>query len=392
MRRIVALAWLNLLQLIRNPTEVVAVIGLPLALTMVFGSAFANVEGKPARVPFVDEDRSVYARQVLTLLEAEPSFEVDEMDRAEAERLVSEQDVAAAVIVPADYASDVEAGKAEIEMVVDPASDSAFGIQAVVQGIAVRMSANAAAASAIRSVRQDPSADFDELYRTADGFWEPEPPVSVEGQMVVATAVRGDSVQASGITQSSAGFTVFFIMFVTFGGAGAILEEREQGTLRRLLITPTRKGTLLSGKITGIVLTAVVQTLILTTVGATVFGVPWGEQWLANAVILFSYILAVTGLAVLISTVVRSRDQFSGAAPIFSTGLAMLGGCFWPLDIVGPTMQTIAKLTPTGWAMIGLTDVLARNHGLETAWTSVTVLLLFAAVTLGLGARMLKWE
>jgi ABC-2 type transport system permease protein len=253
------------------------------------------------------------------------------------------------------------------------------------------MSSNVGAANAVIEIKAG-GKRFPELYKIADAFWEPEPPVSVKGQTVIASDVRGESVQASGTTQSSAGMAVFFIMFVTFGGAGAILEEREQGTLRRLLVTPTAKGTLLSGKIIGIVLTASLQTLILTAAGQLIFGVPWGRQWLANAIILFCYILAVTGLAVLVSTVVRSRDQFAGASPIFSTGLAMLGGCWWSLDIISPFMQNVAKATPTGWAMTGLTDVLARNHGLEAAWLPAAVLLGFAIVTLGLGARLLKWE
>jgi ABC-2 type transport system permease protein len=391
MRRIIALAWLNMLQLLRNPSEVVALIALPLVLTMVFGSAYANVEGKPSRLPLVDEDGTEYAAEVRALLEEEPSFAVQPMGREEAQTAVAEGDVSVAVIIPKGFGDAVEAGDAEIQTLVDPASESAFAVTAVVQGIAVRMSGNAAAAGAIMSL--SPGADrFRSVYESADALWEPDPPVSVEGQTVIASEVRGESVQATGTTQSSAGFTVFFLMFVTFGGAGAILEEREQGTLRRLLITPASKATLVAGKIVGIVGAAVAQVLVLTTVGALVFGVPWARHPGAVALVLFSYILAITGLAVLVSTVVRSREQFAGAGPIFSTGLAMLGGCYWSLDIVSPFMQSIGKATPTGWAMIGLTDILARNQGVEAAVVPSLILLGFAAVTLGLGVKMLKFE
>jgi len=389
-RRILALAWLNMLQLLRNPGEVVALVVLPLALTLVFGATFSNMEGDAIRLPVVNEDDSEYADQVVALLEEETSFEVVERDRAAAEIDVTEGDVAVAVIIPEGFGEDVEAGAAEIQTLRNPTSDNAFAVTAVVQGIAVRMSTNAAAASVVAGV--SPAKRFEDVYVSADRLWEPEPPVSVEGQTVIASEVRGDSVQASGSTQSSAGFTVFFLMFVTFGGAGAILEEREQGTLRRLLVTPTNKAVLIAGKIVGIVGTAVAQVLVLTTAGRLLFGVPWGRHFLAEAMILFSYILAITGLAVLVSTIVRTRDQFSGAGPIFSTGLAMLGGSYWSLDVVSPFMQGVAKATPTGWAMIGLTDVLARNQGVEAALVPTLVLLGFAVVTLGLGVKLLKFE
>jgi len=200
------------------------------------------------------------------------------------------------------------------------------------------------------------------------------------------------SLPAREVVSETIGLTVWFILFMTFGSAGGILEEREQGTLRRLLVAPVGRATVLTGKVAGTVLAATVQALVLVTVGALAFGVPWGRDPAGVALLLGSYILAGTGLAVMVSALVRTRDQMSGASPLISTGLAMLGGCLWPIEVVSPTMQTIAKLTPTGWAVMGLTDVVVRNQGLQAAVTPSLVLLAFAAVTLGIGAKMLRFE
>lgn len=62
-------------------------------------------------------------------------------------------------------------------------------------------------------------------------------------------------------------------------------------------------------------------------------------------------------------------------------------------DLVKPPfMQTVAKFTPTGWAMAGLTDIVARNAGFSAAITPSLVLLGFAIVSLALGARLLRFE
>jgi ABC-2 type transport system permease protein len=144
--------------------------------------------------------------------------------------------------------------------------------------------------------------------------------------------------------------------------------------------------------VAGTVLAATAQALVLVTVGALAFGVPWGRDPAGVALLLGSYILAGTGLAVMVSALVRTRDQMSGASPLISTGLAMLGGCLWPIEVVSPTMQAIAKLTPTGWAVMGLTDVVVRNQGVQAAVTPSLVLLAFAVVTLGIGAKALRFE
>ena len=390
MRRIVALAWLNILQLLRNPAELMGVIGLPLVLTLLFGSAFAGQGESAMRVLVVDEDTSAYSTEAIALIDDEASFETVEVTREEARELIAGGDEAVAVLLAPGFGEDLERGDARIEVMRDPTSDSALALSAVVQGIAIRMSGNAQAATVFSSAI--PEREFSTVYEAADAKWEPEPPVSAEGKVVVASDVRGDSVMASGATLSSIGFTVWFVLFMTFGSAGGILEEREMGTLRRLLVAPASRWTIMSGKVAGIVLAAAVQVTILVVVGAVLFGVPWGSDPLAVSMVLGAYVLAATGLAVLVSALVRTRDQLGGLAPLLATGLAMLGGCLWPIEILSPAMQTIAKLTPTGWAVMGLTDVVARNQGMASAITPTLVLLGFAAVSLGVGVTRLKFE
>ncbi|PKQ38104.1 MAG: hypothetical protein CVT59_02425 [Actinobacteria bacterium HGW-Actinobacteria-1] len=391
-RKILALAWLNALQLLRNPGEVVGVLVLPLALTMLFGSAYSGAGEKPMSVLLVDEDSTVYSAQVGRLLDAEESFETSAVTRAQAEDLIAKGEASVAVLVPEGFQDALKGTGAEIEVLRDPASESSFAVISVVQGVAMRMSGDVQAAKVVVGAMPPGSVSFDTIYNTADAKWEPKPPVYAQGETVIASEVRGDSVLAEGATLSSIGFTVWFILFMTFGSAGGILEEREQGTLRRMLVAPISRGTIVSGKIVGIVLAASVQALVLVGVGALAFGVPWGRDPLAVFVVLGSYVLAGTGLAVLVSALVRTRDQLSGLSPLISTGLAMLGGCLWPLEVIAPFMQTVAKFTPTGWAVMGLTDVVARNQGMQAALVPSLVLLAFAVASLVLGARLLRFE
>lgn len=403
MRRMLAIARLNLLELFRDRGELVGVIVLPLMLTWVFGTAFGSQGVERAlEVPVADLDGSRYSRQVVELLDATPGFDVAPIAEDEVRTLVADGDAPVALVIPEGFGAAVESGeKATLETVRSPGSQNGQAAVEVVEGAAARVAANAEAARAVMPLlaESSPAAPapaeqpaFGELYDLADGYWEPEPPVGVSAERVAATDERAAELEAPSNTQYSLGFTVFFVFMTALGSAGGVLEDRELGTLRRILAAPARRFEILGGKVLGVAAVSAFEAAILVGMGALVFRVPWGADPLAVGLVLLSLVLAATGLGVMVSALVRTRGQMSALGPVLSTALAMLGGCYWPLEITSPFMQQLARFTPTGWAMIGLKDVVARGGGLEAALLPSGILLAFAAVAIGVGVTRLRLE
>ena len=95
------------------------------------------------------------------------------------------------------------------------------------------------------------------------------------------------------------------------GISGMFAYERQKGTLRRLLTTPTRKVTYLLGTITGQVVMALVQMLLLVGFGMLVMKLNWGHSR-ALAVILVSSALAAAALGTTLGTFVNGRSRPAG--------------------------------------------------------------------------------
>lgn len=401
MKRVLAIAKLNLLELFRDRTELASVIVLPLLLTWVFGTAFgASGVERPVEIPVADLDGSVYSEAIVEAIDEARAFEVKMLSEAEARALVRDEDAPVAVIVPAGIGAALEAGDmAKVETLRHPASQNAQAAVEVVEGAVSQVSANVAAARLVVDEMAPPRADaaarlavFRDAYATAAGFWEPDPPVDVTAKAVRASEARAAESEAPANTQYSLGFAVFFVFMIAMGSASGVLEDRELGTLRRILGAPVRRAEILGGKILGIALVAAFEAAILVVFGAVVFGVPWGKDPLAIAVLLLALILAATGLGVMVSALVRTRSQLSALAPVLSTSLAMLGGCYWPIEVTSQTMQTVAKFTPTGWAMAGLKDVVARGAGLDSVMLPVAILLGFGLLSLAVGVTRLRLQ
>ena len=80
---------------------------------------------------------------------------------------------------------------------------------------------------------------------------------------------------------------IFFMLFTAMGGATSLLEERRDGTLQRLIVSPTPRIVILLGKLIGTFVTCVVQVTILiialTIVGSILAGQVefiWGSNLL----------------------------------------------------------------------------------------------------------------
>jgi ABC-2 type transport system permease protein len=70
----------------------------------------------------------------------------------------------------------------------------------------------------------------------------------------------------------------------------------------------------------------------------------------------------------------------------------MLGGVFWPLEVVPAFMQKIAQFVPQTWAMKGFTELMARGGGVGDILGSVAILMGFAVVFLAMGITRIRYE
>jgi ABC-2 type transport system permease protein len=188
------------------------------------------------------------------------------------------------------------------------------------------------------------------------------------------------------------GVYIMFTMFTVLFQAGDVLQERRTGTWGRLLSTPASKAAVMGGKALGSYAVGLAQVLVLVLVGKYVFRINFGPNLGAVLAILAVLVAVVTGLGLFLSTLVRTLPQLQTLAPIVIVSTSMLGGCYWPIEMVSPTMQTISKVTPQAWAMAALTDVTLRGQSLASTLSNLGVLACFGVAFFILGVSRTKFE
>jgi ABC-2 type transport system permease protein len=118
--------------------------------------------------------------------------------------------------------------------------------------------------------------------------------------------------------------------------------------------------------------------VLMTTV---VFHVSWGDP-LATAAIIVLFGLVAAGVAMLVGALSRNQDQASSLGVFVGLALGALGGCMIPFQVMPETMQTVARLIPHSWALLGLQSLVRDGGDIASVATNLAVLAAFAAVVL----------
>jgi len=401
MKKVTHIAWNDIRIEFSDRSALVFFLILPLVFTSALGTALnnGNSGGGDNRVPvaLVDADGSTLSQQLATTLSASTVIRTITATAAEGEELLADESVAAVLTVPAGFAEGLRGGQqVALRLRSAPNDTQTLLVNEEVRAAASRLgnAATAALASVAEAekVRPFASAAAREAYfqqgREMASAILAQVPAAIETTQAATTNPQ----TAEGFEQSSPGQLVTWVLIALIGAAEVFVNERLGGTLRRLVVMPMRKATILIGKITGRLTLGLIQMALLIGFGAFALGVNWGRSPLALVLVIVSFGLSAVAPGVLLATFAKTRSQAAGLTVLFSMLTAALGGAWWPMEITPPAYQTAVKVLPTTWAMRGLTDVIVRGTDVSGVLPEVAMLLGFAAVFLGVGIWRFRYE
>ncbi len=378
---------------------------MPLVFTGVLGVTIGGGSqgGEPSRwdVALVNEDGGVLAASLVSTLQASPQLAVSLLPRSEALARTETGDFVAAVVIPSGLSQALQDGKSPTVQFTANGSQlrPAQSAEQAVRAATSELASTVAAARTSVAVAEklglfdrgaDQAAYFSDALARVAAQWTPARPITVQAEPVT----RLDSADqiAGGFEQSSPGMLVTFALVSILNGAIVLIIEREQGTLRRLLVMPMRKGGILAGKLLAIFAAGLIQAAILILVGQLAFGVNWGQAPLALVLLLLAFSFSVTSLGMLIAGVARTYAQANALANILMYSIAALGGAWWPIEITPAWMQRLAQVTPTYWAMQGFSDIITRGLGVGAILPELAALVGFGVAFMAVGVWRFRYE
>jgi len=411
MRKPLAIAWKDVRAVYRNPAALAMMLLAPVALAALLGFAFGGSSGFTlSRIDVVVADLDTgtasagsqsavpvgrIISDALGSTQLSGLFKVSWVPTAQAaRRAVDDNEADVAVIVPAG-ASNALTGLADRRVTIELYENPTDQVSpAVVAGVVEQLvgslnGGRAAAATAVRLATSRGVVDAAALQRSAASaaatFGKAAQGAGLAPLVEREPLARaGDQKAAPGVAgQVLAGMMIFFMMFGALNVARGILEEDEEGTLRRLFTTPTPLREILGGKFLSIFLTVLVQIALLLAAGRLIFGTRWGGP--AQVVLLTVDGAAVgAGLAVLLISLARTSRQAGSVSSGVVLVLALLGGNFVGSVSDTGVFSVIQRLTPNGWLLRAWITTL-NGGSLSDIVLALLLVAAFALVTFSLG-------
>jgi ABC-2 type transport system permease protein len=336
---------------------------LPLLQLTLFGFIDQTVHDLPMVV--VDQDRSVDSRLLADQLVASKTFKIVSVtsDPEQARQQIRAGRARVAVVIPPNFQDHRVRGVTAQVLVLIDGSDSTAGAQALatVNGLVARdnLARTEAVTVQVGPIAAQPIILFNPEGRTANYI--------IPGLVAVL-------LQLVGIVLS----------------AGAIVRERERGTLEQLLVTPINPLGLMLGKLGPYLALSLVEMTIILLAMRFGFGVPIrGNLFLLYGIAVF-YLFALLSLGLLIST--RASTQMEAqqmAQMLFLPGI-FLSGYIFPFEGMPLPLRVIGLCFPVTHMIAIMRGVVLRHAGAIDLWQPIAALLAMSVALVWVGAKSIK--
>ena len=315
--------------------------------------------------------------------------------------VANDSNINAGVIIPAGVSDQLTSATSNstlpknlVQVYSLPGSNDARPtiIQNIVTGILTSEVGGATAVGQVYSVCNQPGNHCDQSTINAQSIAGIVGKASADGgASAVQTLTAGKAVKINSFDQVVPGYAVFFALFGINAVAGTILQEKEDGTFRRLLIAPIRKYELLGGKLLAQFLLTMLQLAVLFTVGYFAFHLTIGS-WPGVIAMLIVTSFATTGLGILLVSVVKTRRQLNPIVTLVVLITSAIGGAWWPLFLEPVWMQQLAKIGITAWAMEGLNGVMILGKDFIQVVPDILGLVAYGLICFIIALRVFRFQ
>lgn len=386
MGRIWSISLFEIARLYRKPSSYILMFVMPLIFTFLFAGIGGGKEASQIKIALVDQDQSAISQELIRKVGQSELLDITLLEQREAEKLLNNNSVAAIITIPSNFGGQLLNGsKSEVTFRHGPDLGTAGSIRQLIDNAMAQISVKAKAVQLV-----NPNQTGLELMTSYENMSN-----SIAANLITvnsSSVTKGNVVdRGNNHSERLVGFLILFLMVTLTIVTGKILEARKIGVWYRLLSTPSPRFSIMGGYMLSFLLVGWLQFAILMAASHFIFGTVWGNL-LAQFCLVSALLLCSVGLGLMAAGFVKTAEQQMLLGIFIISPTCMLGGVYWPIELVPDVMQKLALFVPQYWAMEGFKTVMTNGGTLLDVLGSVGILLGFAAVFMTVGISRVRYE
>jgi len=183
------------------------------------------------------------------------------------------------------------------------------------------------------------------------------------------------------------------VMFSSLWGVGwVVVRYRKNGVLRRLKATPLTPFEFLSAQVLSRLMVVLASSTLVFVGAMTFLDFPMRGSYLALLAIYTAGALCMISLGLLVAARLRTEELADGLLNLMSWPMLLLSGVWFSMEGTSPAAQALSMLMPLKHLVAAARAIMIDGAGLLAILPQLALLLVLAALLIGVAARLFRWE
>lgn len=212
----------------------------------------------------------------------------------------------------------------------------------------------------------------------------------IESFMPEMISILGDKTNTDlNLIQAVAGTAILMLLFSMASVGTSILDEKENGTINRLLYSPINSHTILYSKMLFAFFVAVLQLTVMFLFAWIFLGLDISVNITALIIMILATAFSISSVGIFLAAIAKSRQQAQSLSTLVILVMSAIGGSMIPLYFMPDIMSKIAVLSINYWGIQGFYDIFWRVLPLPDILPEILVLTGIGVVMTALSIRLI---
>lgn len=371
MRNMLLLTRNTLKLMLRKKSNIILML-LSILVPLIFLSFSFADNSSQLRIGIVNKDNSAISWDLINSLKKSDKFKIVLLNGSNVNDKVIKGDVDCAIFVPEGYGDSIISDKVQnLQIVSIKGEDATALIKSYINIYTMNLIDISKAAYGNKYTFNKIYSDYKNL------------------SLNLKTVLLKDKSHSNIATMRSLGFFIVFLMMSTGNIAELMLQEKRDKTFYRVCAAPVKPKTYIFSNFIVNTLVMIFQIAVILLLLTWFLKLNLSISLFQMFIVLLCFGIVSIGLGMMIIAFSDSTGQSSTLTTLIVTPTCMLGGVFWPVDLMPETLQRISDFMPQKWAIDAINKI-QTGAGLNEVWVNIAILLAFAAAFLLIASYKIK--